>query len=133
MNNMVRIGEHINLRTEDDVKKLSSYEVFISLYQQLKSGRSEDEDDKNPDEEPTADKDYYKLLPPDFFDLIVVDECHRGSLNEEKSWHEMLEYFGSATQIGLTATPKETKEEPEEKYTASDVFGELFNGTKKEV
>lgn len=122
MNNMVRIGEHINLRTEDDVKKLSSYEVFISLYQQLKSGRSEDEDDKNPDEEPAADKDYYKLLPPDFFDLIVVDECHRGSLNEEKSWHEMLEYFGSATQIGLTATPKQTNSGSNLEYFGDPVY-----------
>ena len=104
---MVRIGEHINLRTEEDVKKLSSYEIFISLYQQLKSGRSDEEDDIDSDEEQIADKDYYKLLPSNFFDLIVVDECHRGSLNEEKSWHEMLEYFGSATQIGLTATPKQ--------------------------
>jgi len=122
MNNMVRIGEHINLRTEDDVKKLSSYEVFISLYQQLKSGRSEDEDDINPDEEPSADKDYYKLLPPDFFDLIVVDECHRGSLNEEKSWHEMLEYFGSATQIGLTATPKQTNSGSNLEYFGEPVY-----------
>lgn len=122
MNNMVRIGDHINLRTEEDVKKLSSYEVFISLYQQLKSGRSEDEDDKNPDDEPTADKDYYKLLPPDFFDLIVVDECHRGSLNEEKSWHEMLEYFGSATQIGLTATPKQTNSGSNLEYFGDPVY-----------
>lgn len=122
MNNMVRIGDHINLRTEEDVKKLSSYEVFISLYQQLKSGRSEDEDDRNPDDEPTADKDYYKLLPPDFFDLIVVDECHRGSLNEEKSWHEMLEYFGSATQIGLTATPKQTNSGSNLEYFGDPVY-----------
>lgn len=122
MNNMVRIGDHINLRTEEDVKKLSSYEVFISLYQQLKSGRSEDEDDRNPDDEPTADKDYYNLLPPDFFDLIVVDECHRGSLNEEKSWHEMLEYFGSATQIGLTATPKQTNSGSNLEYFGDPVY-----------
>ena len=122
MNNMVRIGEHINLRTEEDVKKLSSYEVFISLYQQLKSGRSEDEDDRNPDDEPTADKDYYKLLPANFFDLIVVDECHRGSLNEEKSWHEMLEYFGSATQIGLTATPKQTNSGSNLEYFGDPVY-----------
>lgn len=122
MNNMVRIGEHINLRTEEDVKKLSSYEVFISLYQQLKSGRSEDEDDRNPDDEPTADKDYYKLLPANFFDLIVVDECHRGSLNEEKSWHEMLKYFGSATQIGLTATPKQTNSGSNLEYFGDPVY-----------
>lgn len=119
---MVRIGEHINLKTEEDVKKLSSYEIFISLYQQLKSGRSENEDDINPDEEPTADKDYYKLLPANFFDLIVVDECHRGSLNEEKSWHEMLEYFGSATQIGLTVTPKQTNSGSNLEYFGDPVY-----------
>ena len=129
MNNMVRIGEHINLRTEDDVKKLSSYEIFITLYQQLKSGRSENEDyedynedDILSDEEPSADKDYYKLLPPDFFDLIIIDECHRGSLNEEKSWHEMLEYFGSATQIGLTATPKQTNSGSNLEYFGEPVY-----------
>ncbi len=122
MNNMVRIGEHINLRTEDDVKKLSSYEVFISLYQQLKSGRSDEEDDIDSDEEQIADKDYYKLLPSNFFDLIVVDECHRGSLNEEKSWHEMLEYFGSATQIGLTATPKQTNSGSNLEYFGEPVY-----------
>lgn len=133
MNNMVRIGEHINLRTQEDVKKLSSYEIFITLYQQLKSGSSENEDYENyneddilSDEEPSADKDYYKLLPPDFFDLIIVDECHRGSLNEEKSWHEtwheMLEYFESATQSGLTATPKQTNSGSNLEYFGEPVY-----------
>lgn len=72
----------------------TSYEVFIALYQQL------------------IDKthDYYKELPADFFDLIIVDECHRGSADVTGNWHKMLDYFSSATQIGLTATPKETED-----------------------
>lgn len=69
----------------------TSKEVFLGLYQQLKS----------------ADNDYYKQLPPDFFDLICIDECHRSSANSDSNWHEILEYFGSAIQIGMTATPKD--------------------------
>ena len=101
---MVKIGEKYTLKTEEEIKKLTAYEVFISLYHQMKSGKSDEDGDF--EEDSTAS--YYKNLPRDFFDLIVVDECHRGSLREESSWHEMLEYFSSATQIGLTATPKET-------------------------
>ena len=104
---MVKIGEKYSLKRQEDVKMLSAYEIFISLYTQLKGGKSDDEESELYFESDDT-KNYYKNLPPDFFDLIVVDECHRGSLNEEKSWHEILEYFGSATQIGLTATPKET-------------------------
>lgn len=102
---MVKIGEKYTLKTADEIKKLTAYEVFISLYHQMKSGKS-CEDSEFDEDEFTAS--YYKNLPRDFFDLIVVDECHRGSLREESSWHEMLEYFSQATQIGLTATPKET-------------------------
>lgn len=105
---MVRIGEKYTLKSEDDINKLSAYEVFISLYHQMKSGKSDLEDDDTGISDIKEDKNYYKNLPEDFFDLIVVDECHRGSLREESGWHEMLEYFKSATQIGLTATPKET-------------------------
>lgn len=106
---MVRIGEKYTLKNEEDIKKLSAYEVFISLYHQMKAGKSDAEDDEcYVWDDSSEDKDYYKNLPADFFDLIVVDECHRGSLREESGWHEMLDYFKSATQIGLTATPKET-------------------------
>jgi len=72
----------------------SSYELFFSLYQQLA-----DYNGKKP----------YMDFKPEFFDLIVVDECHRGSAKEDSQWREILEYFHSATQIGMTATPKETK------------------------
>ena len=82
--------------TKIEGKKLdSSYELYLSLYQQLAG-------DEN--EEP------FRAFQPDFFDLIVVDECHRGSAKEDSRWRKILEYFKNATQIGLTATPKETKE-----------------------
>ena len=71
-----------------------SYEIYLALYQ----GLSGNEEDKN----------IYKQFTPGFFDLIVVDECHRGSAREDSSWREILEYFKAATQIGLTATPRET-------------------------
>ncbi len=73
-----------------------AYEIYLALYQGL----------TNYDE----DKDAYREFSRDFFDLIIVDECHRGSAAEDSAWREILEYFSSATQIGLTATPKETKE-----------------------
>ena len=82
-----------------------AYEVHLALYQAL----------TGPDESQKA----YKQVDPDFFDLIVIDECHRGSASEESAWREILEYFGSATQIGLTATPKETDE-----VSNIDYFGE---------
>lgn len=69
----------------------TSKEIFLGLYQQLKTGEN----------------DYYKQLPRDFFDLIIIDECHRGSANEDSNWHDILEYFKSAVQIGMTATPKD--------------------------
>lgn len=73
-----------------------SYEIYLSLYQAVTGT----EDIQN----------IYKQFSCDFFDLIVIDECHRGSAAEDSAWRQILEYFSSATQIGLTATPKETKE-----------------------
>jgi type I restriction enzyme R subunit len=80
---------------KDDKSTITSHEVYFSLYQQLVG-----DDDK---------EHFSELFTPDFFDLIIVDECHRGSAKEESRWHRILEYFNSATQIGMTATPKETK------------------------
>ena len=82
-----------------------SYEIYLSLYQAV-SGTDEE-------------KDIYKQFSPDFFDLIVIDECHRGSAAENSSWREILDYFSSATQVGLTATPKETED-----VSNIDYFGE---------
>ncbi len=82
-----------------------SYEIYLALYQGL----------TNYDE----DKDAYRKFSPDFFDLIVIDECHRGSAKEDSAWREILKYFGKATHIGLTATPKET-----ETISSSEYFGD---------
>lgn len=80
---------------KDDRSTITSHEVYFSLYQQLVG-----DDDK---------EHFSELFSPDFFDLIIVDECHRGSAKEESRWRKILEYFSSATQIGMTTTPKETK------------------------
>ena len=82
-----------------------SYEIYLSLYQAV-SGTEEE-------------RNIYKQFSRDFFDLIVVDECHRGSAAADSAWREILDYFSSATQIGLTATPKETKD-----VSNIDYFGE---------
>lgn len=79
---------------KDDKAALTSYQVYFSLYQQLVG-----DDDK---------EHFSELFDKDFFDLIIVDECHRGSAKEESRWRRILEYFTSAAQIGMTATPKET-------------------------
>lgn len=82
-----------------------SYEIYLSLYQAV-SGTEEE-------------RNIYKQFSPDFFDLIVIDECHRGSADEDSAWREILKYFDSATHVGLTATPKETKD-----ISNTDYFGE---------
>lgn len=81
--------------SKDDPSTITSHQVYFSLYQQLVGDEGEEH--------------FSKLFKPDFFDLIIVDECHRGSAKEESRWRLILEYFKSATQIGMTATPKETK------------------------
>lgn len=80
---------------KDDSSTITSHEVYFSLYHQLVG----DDDQEH----------FSELFTPDFFDLIIVDECHRGSAKEDSRWRRILEYFQSATQIGMTATPKETK------------------------
>ena len=88
---------------KDDPVTITSHEVYFSLYQQL-AGNEEDTDNG---EDPVAR--FASLFQKDFFDLIIVDECHRGSAKKDSNWRKILEYFSSATQIGMTATPKETK------------------------
>jgi len=73
----------------------TSYEIYLALYQSI----------TGPDDR----QKLFRELSPDFFDLIVVDECHRGSAAEDSAWREILEHFSTATQIGMTATPRETK------------------------
>ncbi|MBI5075112.1 MAG: DEAD/DEAH box helicase family protein [Nitrospirae bacterium] len=85
-----------------------SYEIYLALYQ----GLSGSEEDKN----------IYKQFSREFFDLIVVDECHRGSAKEDSAWREILQYFNNATQIGLTATPKETEETSNIEYFGEPIY-----------
>ena len=89
-----KVTHKINV-AKDDKSTITSRVVYFSLYQQLVG----DDDQEH----------FSELFTPDFFDLIIVDECHRGSAKEESRWRRILEYFQSATQIGMTATPKETK------------------------
>ena len=88
---------------KDDRTTITSHQVYFSLYQQLVGNKTAEEET---DEETLAH--YKQLFDKDFFDLVIVDECHRGSAKEESRWRRILDYFSSATQIGMTATPKET-------------------------
>lgn len=90
--------------SKDDPSTIKSYQVYFSLYQQLAGGNDDQEEDVS-----NTILKLKQLFQPDFFDLIIVDECHRGSAKRESNWRKILEYFASATQIGMTATPKETK------------------------
>lgn len=85
-----------------------SYEIYLSLYQAV-SGSEEE-------------KNIYRQFSPDFFDLIVIDECHRGSAAEDSAWRDILSYFSSATHVGLTATPKETKDVSSITYFGDPVY-----------
>lgn len=82
-----------------------SYEIYLSLYQAVTGSEEE--------------QNIYKQFSPDFFDLVVIDECHRGSASIDSAWRQILEYFSAATHVGLTATPKETRE-----VSNIDYFGE---------
>jgi len=84
----------------------SSYEIYMSLYHQLRSNEEE----------------IYKQFKPDFFDLIIVDECHRSSARDDSNWHEILTYFNNATQIGMTATPKETNDVSNITYFGEPIY-----------
>jgi len=85
-----------------------SYEIYLSLYQAVTGSEEE--------------QNIYKQFSPDFFDLIVIDECHRGSAAEDSAWREILAYFSSATHVGLTATPKETKDVSSIYYFGDPVY-----------
>ncbi len=85
-----------------------SFEIYLCLYQAV-SGTEEAQN-------------IYKQFSPDFFDLIAVDECHRGSADENAAWRQILEYYASATQIGLTATPKETEDVSNIEYFGEPIY-----------
>ena len=99
-------GEVMHKITNREIKK--NYEIYLALYQAV-TGKEEW-------------KQIYKQFPSDFFDLIVVDECHRGSAADDSAWRDVLEYFSSATHLGLTATPKETKEVSNITYFGDPVY-----------
>ncbi|OSZ82915.1 restriction endonuclease [Chitinophagaceae bacterium IBVUCB1] len=85
----------------------TAYNIYLALYQGLSDSKTEDA---------------YKQFSPNFFDLVIVDECHRGSANEDSKWREILDYFKSATHIGLTATPKETTETSNSHYFGDPIY-----------
>jgi type I restriction enzyme R subunit len=86
----------------------TAFEIYLGLYQSLTG--------------PEESQKIYRSFSPDFFDLIVIDECHRGSADEDSAWREILTYFHSATQIGMTATPKETKYVSNTDYFGDPVY-----------
>lgn len=114
-----KVIHKINFQKEDK-SKISAYQVYFALYQQLDGAKRKSEDDEETEEEIELEVSKYKeFFTPDFFDLIIVDECHRGSAKADSRWRKILDYFNCATQIGMTATPKETK------YVSNiDYFGE---------
>lgn len=93
---------------KDQKDTITSYQVYFALYQQLVGDNNEEH--------------YSELFDSDFFDLIIVDECHRGSAKEDSRWRKILEYFNNATQIGMTATPKETKYVSNVSYFGNPVY-----------
>ena len=94
----------VDFSDKECLREIASHEVNFALYHQM-VGQN--------------DEEHFRQIPPEYFDLIIVDECHRGSAKEDSNWRKVLEYFTSATQIGMTATPKES-----EKVSNIDYFGE---------
>lgn len=101
-------------KDKNHLEELGSYQVFFALYQQL-IGQNDA-------------KNYKELFPnPDYFDLVIVDECHRGSAKDDSNWRNILEYFSSATHIGMTATPKETKYQSSIGYFGEPIYTYSLN------
>lgn len=94
----------VDFSDKECLRKIASHEVNFALYHQM-VGQN--------------DEEHFRQIPSEYFDLIIVDECHRGSAKEDSNWRKVLEYFSSATQIGMTATPKES-----EKVSNIDYFGD---------
>ena len=99
-------GEVMHKITNREIKK--NYEIYLALYQAV-TGKEEW-------------KQIFRQFPSDFFDLIIIDECHRGSAADDSAWREVLSYFSSATHLGLTATPKETEEVSNTNYFGDPVY-----------
>jgi type I restriction enzyme R subunit len=99
-------GDKMTKLTRSNMDK--AHEIYLALYQSI-SGAGDFQN-------------IYRTFSKDFFDLAIIDECHRGSAREDSVWREILEYFGPATQIGLTATPKETKEVSSQEYFGEPIY-----------
>lgn len=96
-------------KDKDKLKELLSHQVYFALYQQL-IGQNDA-------------KNYRELFPnPDYFDLVIIDECHRGSAKDDSNWRTILDYFSSASHIGMTATPKETRYQSSIGYFGEPVY-----------
>jgi len=106
LNDFAPFGDKMTKITGRNADK--AYEVYLALYQAV-SGTEEE-------------RNIYKQFSPDFFDLVIVDECHRGSARANAAWREILEYYSSATQIGMTATPKETKDVSNIEYFGEPLY-----------
>lgn len=100
--------ESVTLAMDKKRRINTAYEIYLGLYQALTG--------------PQEHQKIFKELSPDFFDLIIIDECHRGSAAEDSAWREILEHFSSATQIGLTATPKETEYASNMNYFGKPIY-----------
>jgi len=109
-------GKEIKKR---DGKVPTAGNVFFAIYQSLSSGNNKDITQEEMDDDVM---EYYKQYPKNFFDLIVIDECHRGSANDESSWREILDYFKSAAHLGLTATPKRDDNGNTYKYFGEPIY-----------
>lgn len=106
INDFKHFGDKMTKIENRNVDK--AYEIYLALYQGITGSEKE--------------KNIFKQFSPDFFDLIVVDECHRGSAKDNSAWREVLEYYSNATQIGLTATPKETKDISTQSYFGEPLY-----------
>ncbi len=106
INDFKHFGDKMTKIENRNVDK--SYEIYMALYQ----GITGTEEEKN----------IFKQFSPDFFDLVIVDECHRGSAKDNSAWREVLDYYSNATQIGLTATPKETKDISTQSYFGEPIY-----------
>lgn len=105
-NDFKPFGQAMTKITKRQINK--SFEIYLSLYQAVTGNEEE--------------QDIYKQFSPDFFDLIIIDECHRGSAKEDSAWRAILSYFSNATHIGMTATPKETKETSNIEYFGDPLY-----------
>ena len=97
----------VNYQKDKDTKP-TAHQVYFSLYQQLIGDNGK--------------QNYKELFKPEFFDMVIVDECHRGSAKDDSSWREILEYFEGAIQLGMTATPKETKYQSNITYFSEPLY-----------